>query len=120
MIRRHLAGYTHIERRRDRRHATQLSARIGDQPATIVDVSLGGLRMASVVARPSRAQSYRLGEEHRILLDIPSFGQLELRAIVARVDAAQQFIGLRFVELDLASYRVIERLAIGRPVRPQP
>jgi len=120
MIRRHLIGYARIERRRDRRRTTELSARIGDQAATIVDISLGGLRMASLVVRPSHAQSYKLGQQHRILLDVPSYGVLELTAVVARVDAAQKFVGLRFVDLDLASYRVIERLAIGRPVTPLP
>ena len=37
---------------------------------------------------------------------------------VARIDGAANSLGLRFVGLDLANYRVIERLAIGRPVVP--
>ena len=121
MIRRHLVGYTRIERRRDRRRPIELAARIGDQAATIVDISLGGLRLASATVRAAKARSFKLGEQHRILLDVPSYGQLELTAEVARINAAEKSVGLRFVGLDLASYRVIERLAIGRPVsRPRP
>jgi hypothetical protein len=118
VIRRHLSGYTRIERRRDHRRPIELAARIGDEAATIVDISLGGLRLASATVRAARARSFKLGEQHRILLDVPSYGVLELTAEVARINAAEKSLGLRFVGLDLASYRVIERLAIGRPILP--
>ena len=119
MIRRHLVGYTRIERRRDRRRPIALAARIGDQAATIVDISLGGLRAAGITVQAARSRSFKLGEQHRILVEVPSYGLLELMAEVARIDAAQEWVGLRFVGLDEASYRVIERLSIGRPVLPR-
>jgi hypothetical protein len=119
VIRRHLVGYTRLERRRDRRRPIELAAAIDGRPATIVDVSLGGLRLAAVTVRAAAARSFQLGEQHRVTLDVPSYGPLELLAEVARIDSAGSMLGLRFVGLDLASYRVIERLAIGRPVTPQ-
>lgn len=90
--------------------------RIGDQSAKILDISLGGLRVAEFVARTISPESYKLGDVYRIQLDIPSYGLLELTAHVARVDTAGQFVGFRFEALDSTTYRVIERLAIGRPV----
>lgn len=118
MIRRHLVGYTRVERRRDRRRPIELAARIGDQTVTIIDISLGGVGMAGATALADRSRSFRHGEQHRILLEVPSYGLLELMVEVARIDGATNALGLRFVGLDLANYRVIERLAIGRPVVP--
>ena len=116
MIRKRIVGYTRIERRRDRRRPTDLSARIGDHTATIVDISLGGLRATDCIVHSPTPTTYRMGEQHRVYLDVPSYGLLELTAEVARIDTAKASIGLRFVGLDAASYRVIERLAIGRSV----
>lgn len=116
VIRKKLVGYARIERRRDRRRPTDLSARIGDHAATIVDISLGGVRAADCVVQSTTPSAYRLGDQYRVNVDVPSYGLLELLAEVARIDTAGGSIGLRFVGLDSATYRVIERLAIGRPV----
>lgn len=117
MIRKRLVGYARIEKRRDRRRPTRLTARIGDQPAEIVDISLGGLGISNVVARPPAPRAYKLGQVCTITLDVPSYGTISLQAEVARIDTARHQIGLRFIDLDSDSYRVIERLSIGR-MRP--
>mgnify|MGYP001125191890 CR=1 FL=1 len=118
MVRRRLVGYIRVERRRDRRRPIALAARIGDQAVTIIDISLGGMGVAAVTVRSGELRTYHIGHQHRVVLEVPSYGLLELLAEVARVDAARQFLGLRFRGLDPVSYRVIERLAIGRPVLP--
>ncbi|MEZ5666719.1 MAG: PilZ domain-containing protein [Alphaproteobacteria bacterium] len=113
MIRRHLVGYARIERRRDRRRPTRLTARIGDLPVEIIDISLGGLGVG-VIARAASPRAFRIGEEYRVVLDVPSYGVLTLSAEVARVNPARAYVGLRLVDLDGQTYRVIERLSIGR------
>ena len=118
VIRRQLVGYARIERRRDRRRATRLSARIGDQVVEIVDVSLGGLGVG-LIALALTPRAFKPGETYGVVLEVPSYGTIALRAEVARVNVANAYVGLRLVDLNADTYRVIERLAIGRPPIPR-
>ena len=103
------------ERRRDRRRPIMLEGRLEGHTIAIVDISFGGLAGAAELLGKS-SWLPEAGREMELEL-APNSGKARTFTIeIIRVDPVDGQFGARFLGLDDAQYRVIERLMMGRSI----
>ena len=103
------------ERRRDRRRPVMLEGRLEGHAVAIVDVSFGGL--AGAVEFLGKSTWLPEFGSEMVLELAPNTDKARTFAVeIIRVDTIDGQFGARFLGLDDAQYRFIERLMMGGKV----
>lgn len=109
-----LIGYKDDNRRRDVRvKMSGLRFIVGGKEFTVIDLSVGGFSLAKAIGRLKPGQKFTISHVHT-----EDEGRFPLNAAaeVARVDYAATALGCRFGRLTDGQFRIVEALAMRRPV----
>ena len=100
-------GTTPINRRKDRRYETDLSASVDDVPVVLQDISLGGM---SFIAE--EFADFEEGEELLVVFDLPSGKQFAVKAVITRVDVGENYAAF-FRHLSTNAFKHLEDYLTG-------
>lgn len=105
-----LRGYTLINKRKDRRLAVDLNARVDGDAVMVKDISFGGMAIIAFDA------DLEIEDDVLVEIDIPTGGTLSLNATIVRVGADDEF-GLQFKGMSSKAFRQLEDLQTGHSRR---
>lgn len=100
-------GTAPINRRKDRRYETNLSASVDDVPAVLQDISLGGMAFVA-----EECADFEEGEEVLAVLNLPPDKQLVVKAVIARVEAGERYAAF-FRYLSTDAFKHLENYLTG-------
>lgn len=125
------------ERRRDLRRSVRFEGLVNDGPVTVVDISASGVG-AKVLGSPGPVpvgtegyeieitpknhdggdtKHFEVGGEATLALFKDGDPILSASIEIVRFDKEQDSLGARFINIEDAQYRIIERLVTGRPIK---
>lgn len=105
-----LRGYTLFNKRKDRRLAVDLTARVDGDAVTVKDISFGGMAIIAYDA------DLEVADAVLVEIDMPTGGTLSLNATIVRTAADDEF-GLQFNGMSARAFRQLEDLQTGHTRR---
>ena len=103
-------------RRRDRRHSSDLPAEFDGRSVSLVDLSIAGFG-AAVDATSVEPADFAIGKVAVLAITLKDGRRMRLDVIIERGVAPDGTFGGRFVSLSDENYRLIEALLMGREHR---
>ena len=114
MATRKIAGYKDDNKRRDvRPNVKGLKFIVGKAEYTVSDLSVGGFLLRKAVGKMRPGQKFFVSH---VVTDQDGRVPLAAPAEVARVDYADTSLGCRFGKLTEGQFRIIEAIAMRRPI----